>query len=61
MLSADGRKNTNSELHAFYADELFGAWRPHPKNPVKRAPLNAYGRSYGLIGGRQRKRRTSAD
>jgi hypothetical protein len=23
-------------LHAFYADELFGRWRPHPQNPVKR-------------------------
>jgi hypothetical protein len=36
MLATDGRAHWNSELHAWYADELFGSWRPHPQNPVKR-------------------------
>lgn len=25
----------NDELHLFYADDLFGSWRPHARNPVK--------------------------
>lgn len=25
----------NNELHIFYADDLFGEWKPHLKNPVK--------------------------
>ena len=36
LLATDGRAHWNSELHAWYADELFGAWRPHPGNPIKR-------------------------
>jgi hypothetical protein len=36
MLATDGRTQWNAELHAWYADELFGTWRPHPGNPIKR-------------------------
>ncbi len=36
MLATDGRAHWNAELHAWYADELFGTWKPHPGNPVKR-------------------------
>lgn len=25
----------NSELHLFYAEDLFGSWHPHARNPVK--------------------------
>jgi hypothetical protein len=55
MLATDGRANWNSELHAWYADELFGEWRPHPGNPVKRGlagtrpggrPFVVHGRTY---------------
>jgi hypothetical protein len=35
MLATDGRQQWNGELHAWYADELFGVWHPHPGNPVK--------------------------
>ena len=35
MLATDGRAQWNAELHAWYADELFGNWRPHPRNPIK--------------------------
>jgi hypothetical protein len=36
MLATDGRAGWNSDLHVWYADELFGRWQPHPGNPVKR-------------------------
>ena len=36
MLATDARAGWNSELHLWYADELFGHWRPHVGNPVKR-------------------------
>jgi hypothetical protein len=29
------KSGENSELHIFFADELFGPWQPHQKNPVK--------------------------
>ncbi len=28
-------KNADVALHIFYADDLFGTWKPHVKNPVK--------------------------
>lgn len=37
LLATDGRSGTNSELHVWYADTLFGKWRPHRANPVKRS------------------------
>jgi hypothetical protein len=55
MLATDGRAGWNEELHLWYADELFGTWRPHPGNPVKRglagtrpagAPFTVGGRLY---------------
>lgn len=36
LLATDGRSGTNSELHVWFADELFGRWQPHRANPVKR-------------------------
>lgn len=36
MLATDGRSDWNAELHVWYADDLFGTWRPHRANPVKR-------------------------
>jgi hypothetical protein len=36
LLATDGRAGTNSDLHVFYADDLFGRWQPHRANPVKR-------------------------
>jgi hypothetical protein len=36
MLATDGRNRWNADLHAWYSDELFGTWRPHAGNPVKR-------------------------
>jgi hypothetical protein len=36
MLNTDGRSAPNSDLHLWYADSLFGEWRPHRENPVKR-------------------------
>jgi hypothetical protein len=31
----EGFKGHNSHLHIWYASDLFGAWTPHPRNPVK--------------------------
>jgi hypothetical protein len=36
LLATDGRAGWNSDLHVWYADELFGTWRAHAGNPVKR-------------------------
>jgi hypothetical protein len=36
MLATDGRSGWNSDLCVWYADDLFGTWRPHAGNPVKR-------------------------
>lgn len=37
LLATDGNAATNSELHIWYADDLFGRWQPHRANPVKRS------------------------
>lgn len=37
MFATDARNGGNSELHVWYADDLFGTWRPHARNPVKRS------------------------
>jgi hypothetical protein len=29
------RRGHNSHLYIWYADELYGTWKPHPRNPVK--------------------------
>jgi hypothetical protein len=34
MLCTDGRSAWNAALHAFYADDFYGPWRPHARNPV---------------------------
>jgi hypothetical protein len=36
LLATDGRSGWNSDLHLWYADDLFGRWKPHARNPVKR-------------------------
>ena len=36
MFATSGRAGWNSDLFVFYADTLFGRWRAHPNNPVKR-------------------------
>lgn len=36
MLATDARSGTNSDLLLWHADTLFGEWRPHRANPVKR-------------------------
>jgi hypothetical protein len=36
MFCTDKASAWNSELHAWYADDLFGRWRPHAANPIKR-------------------------
>ncbi len=36
MLATDARAGTNSDLQVWYADGLFGKWRPHGANPVTR-------------------------
>jgi hypothetical protein len=35
MLATDGRAGWNDALHVWYADELFGTWKAHARNPVK--------------------------
>jgi hypothetical protein len=37
MLATDGRAGTNSDLYVFFASSLFGRWRPHAGNPVRRS------------------------
>lgn len=34
LLCTDGRKAWNSDLHAFYADNVYGPWHPHLRNPI---------------------------
>lgn len=36
LFCTDGRNAWNAELYAWYADDLFGRWRPHAHNPIKR-------------------------
>ena len=36
LLATDGNSGPNSELHVWFADELYGDWQPHRANPVKR-------------------------
>jgi len=36
LLATDARSATNRDLHVWYADDLFGKWRAHAANPVKR-------------------------
>jgi len=33
--AAGGSRMFDDELHLFHADSLLGAWKPHPRNPVK--------------------------
>jgi hypothetical protein len=33
--AAPGSSVFDDELHIFSADKLYGAWKPHPRNPVK--------------------------
>jgi hypothetical protein len=33
--AASGSRVFDDELHLYYADNLLGQWRPHPRNPVK--------------------------
>lgn len=35
MFSTDKQDGVHHNLKIFYAEELFGEWHPHPKNPVK--------------------------
>ena len=37
LLATDARSGTNSDLHVWFADDLFGRWQPHRGNPVKRS------------------------
>jgi len=52
MLATDRRAGINSDLHVWYADDLFGNWQPHRANPVKRdlAGTRPAGRPFGLDG-----------
>jgi hypothetical protein len=52
MLATDGRSGWNAELHIWYADDLFGHWRPHAGNPVKRglAGTRPGGRPFSVEG-----------
>lgn len=36
LFCTDARSAWNADLYAFYADDLFGRWRPHGLNPIKR-------------------------
>ena len=36
LFATDGRADWNGALHVWYADTLFGRWRQHEHNPVKR-------------------------
>ena len=36
LFATDGRSGWNDALHIWYADTLFGTWRRHARNPVKR-------------------------
>lgn len=35
LFCTHGKNGDSSELHVFFADELFGPWHSHKKNPVK--------------------------
>jgi hypothetical protein len=52
MLATDARSAWNSDLHVWYADELFGRWQRHAGNPVKRDPAGSRpgGRPFSVDG-----------
>lgn len=35
IFCSDAKNGTNDSLHIFYANDLFGPWQEHKKNPVK--------------------------
>jgi hypothetical protein len=52
LLATDAASGPNSELHVWYADDLFGRWQPHRANPVKRglAGTRPAGRPFDVDG-----------
>lgn len=41
LFCTHGAESPNSQLHLWFAEDLFGPWHPHPRNPVKVDPGSA--------------------